>query len=481
MSLLNALQLFFSLKAESLPGVNSRLANTGGRRAKKGVPYAALCLALAFFSGIAFKCEAASFSDNFDAYTNGTSINGQNSWSGSMYVSNITAVSNPNSVFFNTSTKTQLARSISTQATGEMHFYMQVTSHDFLGKAMRFYFHYSGGWANPFSLWSDAGCNVYIKDYTDTTILNEYGGCSNFVEYGLKWDGVNEQYAVELDNGAWSDWRSYGGFVSMDSIELDADVQSGYIDDFSIGDVTPSIVDSIVITDPVDGTRNSTLYGFSADITSASTTQNLEVDFITATSASAISNATTTTQGVWHTRSFIDAPHENATSTFASISFPVQIGVGYYSKAILCEIDWATSRCKDDIALAVSDIVQWDVSQFVSMGDASTSDEFYTANIPGFFATTTPSFAYTGPVNIINAIFTPILTQLQKFLGYFSIDNAARDGALVGGSVALFLAYLGQINDVFGIPIVTIFIAGLTIEIGLIIFKQITRAKKIIA
>jgi len=82
MNLLNALQSFFCLKVDPLVGDVAQCARIGGRRPKKGVPYAALCLALAFFSGIAFKCEAqyGNFvNENFEARSLGN-LTGQNDW-----------------------------------------------------------------------------------------------------------------------------------------------------------------------------------------------------------------------------------------------------------------------------------------------------------------------------------------------------------------------------------------------------------------
>lgn len=438
--------------------------------------------------GIAgFAAAAAPFNENFDTYTAEQNLSGQGSWicSSSSLIKNDVYQTSPNSVLAPQGCYRNNGNSTSD---GELYFYVKTDNH-------------SSGWAE-FSLTGN-GQNCGTRPYTlvawstaNGTLTEAYTGTTNWGTLqagwnviGIKWHydatPANRTFQVSLNGSEFANGGSaYDTAIKNGSIAMVPvygyclNGTGDYFD--SISDTAPSgggSGNSISIVDPVDGYEQiAPINSFDVSWITATTTPDLYLDVLLANSTTTLATATATSTDVWHN------PYRNYFNTALSATttlpnyYPLEKSKTYYAKAILGSYTGGTNYTQ----LAESEIITFATANWIWDNDATTTQTFYAANVPAFFATTTPSIIYTSMTGFFNAVFDPILSVLQNFANLFDRDQATANGANAGASLALVFAYGQEINTIFGVPIITILIAGLLIEIAVIVWKQTHRAVKTI-
>lgn len=439
---------------------------------------------MAFFATLTFKCEAASvLNDNFDSYTDGQVIYSH------CKIQNDVVQTAPYACGYDPGFSTFSAGFGSNIGTGEQTIWFYIDSTASPIPALELAIRHETTNNAQMIVANDSNHLAFFYKKTSglTSFATSTIELNNWNKFKIEWRTSDDKIRYSLNDTIILDGGNGDGWVAGQFSFGTNDPDSFYGDYISVpgvylDDMGAEVNNVVTITRPSNGTRTDPLDYFTVDFTAATNTTAVVFDVLTSTNTADLALlGDFDTPNVWHTKSSLAAGFTNPSTLALYPTFAPATSTQYYSMAIMCQTTHNPYSYICDTELDRSPIIDWQINSSLMIGNATSSQDFYVSNVPAFFATTTPSVIYTSLTGIFNVILQPALNILEKFLGYFSSDRAAADGAAAGAGIALLLAYLTQMQTLLGIPFVTIFTVGLVVEIALIVWKQMHRAKKLVA
>lgn len=368
-----------------------------------------------------------------------------------------------------------------------------------------------GVWINNNALQTDhgyisvsetAGSNTCGRiNFVKSGSLIEYRGCTNstcstyatlgttamnsWQKIGFKWDvagsnnklwyHLNGTESAQLANISTCDLTDGVGAMNVFLNDFTNAAAAIYVDD--VGDYP--LTDSITITYPADGqTMLAAVDKFTVSWQTTRVYPRLSLGVCYGTNSATVTACTaTTTTDVMHNGYSYVLNAALSGSDDITVNNILAADTTYYAKAILGYN--STSTPSIYYPLEESAVIDF-ATHNQDFGNATSTLDFYSTNVPAVFGTSTPTIVYTSITTLINAIFSPIAQLLDRFKALFDTQKAEAWGTEAGAAIGIILAYAGNLEAFGAFPILTGLIVLVIVNVAIFTLNWALKLKKLI-